>query len=173
MKKMSTEHQGNWPEHLVVPDFEQFSHGIWLHRGSPKSARGKKVAREICKMANGYGGTVSESSKDHLRYDCNTQCCLVGWACLAFGENGISPDHIQNDATALFLNKIIELSGQIPIPVPIAIDSSFRYQVGSRASGVFEGIRGAKPRLTSGKARKLWREAGNYFGYDTKELLEA
>jgi len=169
---MSKVHEGKWPEHLVVPYFDQFIHGTWLHQRSPKSERGKKVATEICKMADGYGVTVSESSKEYLRYDCNTQCCLVGWACLAFGEDGTRPDHIQNDATALFLNKIIEMSGQIPIVVPDVIDSSFRYSVGDRASTIFEGFKGVGKRLTPGEARKLWRRAGNYFGYDTKVLLE-
>lgn len=167
-----------WPRHLVVPLEKEFVHGEWI-KSDEESLRDipgsfENADEESC-------GTMSKARAHELRYSCNTQCCLVGWVALAFGEKGANPDSFSNPASAKFLNKFIELTGSTPVdPADFYRQKEFIVATAERASDLFEGFDysadwrpvGTLNALTAKEARSLWKKAGASFNYDTENLVE-
>ena len=169
--------QGDWPEHLIVPSEDQFQHGTYIRFESPDPDIPAASLQRRAAL-----GLLNEPDREVLRNDCGTACCFVGWIALAFGEKGCSSTHIRNPATIQFLNKFLELAGDVPIARRPNLES-FEYfadRLGTRASEVFEGDDGpdangrfrARDEMTPVEARDLWKRTGAYFNYDTENLLE-
>lgn len=163
-----------WPRTLVVPLEKDFNYGSWIQNDKSNLS---DVPGSCEHRWNGVEMTKARSRA--LRYSCNTQCCLVGWVALAFGENGVSPDDFMNPASAEFMNKIIELSGSEPVnPADYECQERFINNTAERASSLFEGFdrngdwrHGTRGKLTGKQARSLWKRAGRSFGYDTANLV--
>lgn len=165
--------RGKLPRHLLVPDVEQFDHGMWVtHDSKAKKVEDISELDHVASMADS-GEEISLDDVRKLRYSCGTQGCLVGWAALAFGEPGVFPGVLQNPATADFLNKMVELSGIEPVSRSnFDVESDYIYESAFHASSVFEGDGFGKVGLSAEEARRLWMKAGDHFGYDTQNLLE-
>ena len=163
-----------WPSTLVVPLEKDFNYGSWIQneRSDLSDVPGSSEHR-------GHGVEMTKAKARALRYSCNTQCCLVGWVALAFGEKGVSPDEFENPASAEFMNKIIELAGAEPVsPDDYECQKRFIYATADRASSLFEGFqrhadwrRGKMGELSPKEARSLWKRAGRHFDYDTANLV--
>jgi len=162
-----------WPKSLIVPMPRDFDHGQWVTTRS-----GKLVADDMVDLVDkaDAGMTLSEEERSQILYSCKTQCCLVGWAALAFDEERCTSSDLRNPATAAFLNKFIELAGHRPVD-PKAFpngerDITFMETVGDRASDVFEGGTLNGDRLTPRRANALWKKTAEHFGYDVKNLVD-
>jgi len=180
---MSKKPRARWPKHLIIPSEAQFSHGTWAKyvwdMDDAKSDSEEEECIRLEKAADAasdmYLPSPDPQDIEALKYSCNTQCCLVGWAALAMNEKeGCHPDALKNPATAKFLNKFIELAGFDPIDESkFPRSSDFICAVGDRASDVFEGM-GVNLRgmLSPQRARELWKKTAEHFGYDTENLFE-
>lgn len=155
--------KGNWPEHLIVPSEDQFSHeGRWVttHSEKEKDAVVSFHLQDAVRQAN-VGGRLDDEDREVLKYHCGTSCCLVGWAALAFGEKGCSPSFIQNPATVQFLNKFMELAGRTK-----GREGVTGISAGWRASNFYEG-KFDEEAMSPRRARSLWKKTGDFFNYDT------
>jgi len=185
--------KSKWPKFLAIPDEEQFEHGDWVDPdphfldGTFSSIKGSLL--EIADRAKDEYASISKGEAEKLAYQCDTQCCLVGWAALAFGERGCTPDHIKNPATAEFLNKFVELAGFQTLDELRSGGERYRYGISRlsaiawRASDVFE--RRSHPKdehlddeylreasISPQRAREVWIETAEFFGYDTDNLID-
>ena len=160
--------KGKWPEHLIVPSEDQFSHeGRWVTTNSEKE-KDAVVAfhlQDAARQAN-VGGRLNNEDREVIKYHCGTSCCLVGWAALAFGEEGCSPSFIRNPATVQFLNKFLDLAGRTDHEMKGVNGIS----TGWRASNFYEG-KFDKESMSPRRARSLWKKTGDFFGYETGHLL--
>lgn len=173
---MSAPKRTKWPRTLIVPMPSDFDHGQWVTTKS-----GKIVSEDMVELVDRAesGGFINPEERKQLKFACTTQCCLVGWAALAFDEEGCTPLELDNPATAKFLNKFIELAGCDPVdPKDFAEgerDREFIETVGDRASDTFEGYghqQGRHPPLTNRKAHALWKKTAAHFGYDVDNLVD-
>jgi len=179
-----------WPRHLIIPSVEQFRHGNWVSHSCEGDEDEEEMRRclELNHAASRAGDGEEVAKKDiaDLRYSCGTQCCLVGWAALAMGEPGCTPELLSNPATARFLNKFIEFAGEDPTdPQRYPMQKQFIIRTACRASDLFEGdgrnygdgrgddgIPAWRIRLTPEEAHRLWKKTADHFGYDTKNLVD-
>jgi len=186
MEKM----RAKWPKYLVIPSERQFLHGEWIRYKCPVAEpedtvddckRLEDMARAAC---SGWG-SIDPDEAEELKYSCNTQCCLVGWAALAMDEPSCQPEDLGNMATAEFLNKFIELAGFTPLDRGVyKSDLNYIWATASLASDIFEGTGGelfrgdtsvpiprTKGELSPRRARNLWKKTAEHFGYDTENLF--
>lgn len=161
MKKREIPKRARWPKELIMPTASDFHHGSWVHNPN----------REFVLVLSELNNTeaVAREEFDELVQDCGTRCCLVGWACVAFGEDGVTPDAVANPATAAFLNKFIELAGHEVVDKEEDCDGDKIYfvkQVADAASEVFEGcgLTGSE-KLSAKRAEELWVQTAAHFGY--------
>lgn len=174
--------RARWPKYLVVPSEKQFGRSYWVSHECDLdmvTMEEREECERLQELANHaesyYGRPLSSQESEDLRYSCNTQCCLVGWAALAMGEEGCSPEKLKNPATAQFLNKFIELAGFEPTSEAGRSQKSYIENTALRASDLFEG-EGMSTDLETGKslsprkARRLWIETAKHFGYDTDNM---
>ena len=146
-----------WPEYMIIPSPEEFSHGSWIDPIKGLGGKGVRSA-SVC-------GTLNKLPQyDDIRYECRTRCCLVGFAALAFGEPGCDPDNINNMATVKFLNKIIELHTGSGFDITDIRAPTRQHRVLGAASDVFEC--GEDGPMEPEEAHEHWVEAARYFGYD-------
>lgn len=178
-----TEQRAKWPKHLIVPSEVQFQHGAFVDFDPDKTDGDLDELDEMRRIerAGDDGDLRDDEDREKLKYHCGTSCCFVGWACLAFGEEGVAPDAIRNPATVQFLNKFIELAGRdIVYRESNGFLENFEYfsrRVGWEASNAFEGINenggfNQKLELSPRQARNLWKKTGEHFNYDVDNLLE-
>ena len=162
------------PEVLFVPSVEQFKHDSWVTYDRDVVENQSERMRLSGLAHAGRSGRLNAKDRKELTFHCGTQCCVVGWAGLAFGEKGCYPGDLRKSTTAEFLNKFIEFAGCTPVVLGnCASNIQFVTRVAERASGVFEGtgVFTNGKSLTPEEAHKLWRKTGDFFGYDTR--LEA
>jgi hypothetical protein len=182
--------RAKWPKHLVIPSEKQFQHGKWIRHECEIDAPERCQELHDAAIDADYGSDIDEHDVEDLRYSCNTQCCLVGWTALAMGESACTPDSLRNPATADFLNKFMEFAGYEPTDPKNYRGDKLRFieRTAERASDVFEGDGTGRPEdfemypkedgiplnkpLTPRRARNLWKKTAEFFGYDTKNLVD-
>lgn len=172
--------RAKWPKYLIIPSPDDFGHGRWVSYGPEDgdeegaTAEDRDLSAAADRMAS-MPSLVSTREREALKYSCDTQCCLVGWAALAMGEKGSQPDFIENPATAKFLNKFIEFAGYKPLEqrggetMP-----DFIARVAHTASDIFEDRDSQSPykcvpvtdAMDPKQAHKLWLLTAEHFGYD-------
>ena len=149
------------PMTLLVPSVTDFTHGDWFANEGLDDTLAALVT-------NGEARQLLPT----LRYDCDTQCCLVGWAAMAFDERGCQPDHIDRDETVAFLKQLLELAGvEVLEASDYAEDVPYRAYVADRASDVFEGFEEFEGQeLEPKRAHELWTQAASKLGYDVSNV---
>ena len=169
-----TEQRAKWPKYLLVPSEDQFYHGDYISFDHSKVESDSEDFRMSEATHCARADILEDEDREALKFHCGTACCLVGWACLAFGESGCEPSEIRNPATVEFLNKFLELAGVDPheqYNPSLESFESFAKRVARNASDVFEGTdsRGnfTTKRLSPQRARSLWKKTGDFFNYDT------
>jgi hypothetical protein len=114
-----------WPNSLIIPSEEDFMHDSWMNQA--------------------ITGNLDYRSRKKVINSCGTQCCLVGWSALAFGEKGVLPDDIKNGATIKFLLKFCEFAGHqfdektFDQFLPMDKTENIVLKIAEHASDVFEG----------------------------------
>ncbi len=187
---MTDQPRARWPKYLLVPSEDQFKHGVYISFDYSKAKDSDEEDRMSYAEDCAEYGKLKAKDREALKYHCGTSCCLVGWACLAFGEIGCGTREIRNPATVKFLTKFMELAGrEAPKREKLGVGNtylqnfeSFAYDVGSAASYAFEGARPETPgvfgrtfdyrlKISPRRALDLWKQTGDFFNYDTGHLL--
>jgi len=170
-----------WPEELIVPMPSEFAHGDWVHTLDTDfihKIESDSRWPDVEMLLEWHLHNLKKGDRDRLRYECHTQCCLVGFAALAFDEPGATPSNIRNPATAEFLHKFIEFSG---VDTDNDMMSDYDYNnvdhmedITRNASEIFEtGNTGdVTKKLSPRRAHNLWKKTAAHFGYDVDNLKE-
>lgn len=176
-KKPNSVPEKFWPKELIIPSVSEFVHGSWILGLDDGFSIIDKYGNEVGIVDFvGYNPEkLSKASREALRYECHTRCCLVGFAALAFDEPGCMPDKIQNPATAEFLDKFIEFATGKSARQHLGnagsaadyLDRQFCYSIARLASDIFEGFEASysDKELSPRRASEIWKKTARHFGY--------
>lgn len=183
-KKPNSVPEKFWPKELIIPSASEFHHGEWMiNSGADGGFQCDITIDGEGTLSAAFLSTdlskISDEAREMLRYECRTKCCLVGFAALAFNESGCTPGQINNPATVEFLDKFIELATGKTAHQHMGIAGSaadydkpsFRYDVATLASNIFEGFEGfespySDKELSPRRANELWKKTARHFGYN-------
>lgn len=166
-----------WPKEMIIPMPSEFIHGEWIRIPDKNDDYSDPLCRLEADLNNRYRYDVNvpKELRDLIKYQCASQCCLVGFAALAFDEDSCNAYLMKNPATAEFLSKFYEFAtGE-----PLVTDDEFRcmgdhelIQLFVSASDLFEfGVSWGQSMSGRG-AHNLWKKTAAHFGYDVDRLIE-
>ena len=163
-----------WPENLILPSADDFSHGCWIDDIDEESSRnGQGLSDRIMTTTTVLDRRLRREAYDAIgreamvmsMYVCGTRFCLVGWMGMAFGGPYTPSQIILGAALSTPHWKFMEKFVEKVVGISDSRSSYSDLLLMTFASDVFEGSTG-RGEMSGCAAESYWIQTARDFGYD-------